>query len=169
MARSRKKRRQQVKTERVLPTAERLVKGDVAVAQDNVYRALEPTCLEAWMEKGWLGEGKIATDRFEALQQLLELAEAASLMASNTVDFERVGPGGSSEGADISALDRWRQQIEQCTKTSRSLLTQICCDPCGFHVVDIFDLRTAADELIQAASRKQRERLPTKITSKLSS
>ena len=155
MAKARKKRKQVPKTERVLPTAERLVKGDVAVAQDNVYRALEPTCLESWMQKGWLGHGKVATDRFEALQYLLELAEAASLMASNTVDVERVGPGSSSYGADISALDIWRGLIDRCTRRSSSLLTKICCDPCAFHVVDLNDLRAAADELIQAIAREK--------------
>ena len=157
MAKNRKKRKQQQPAgERITPTAERLVKGDVAVAQDNVYRALEPTCLEAWMEKGWLGHGKIATDRFEALQYLVELAEAANLMASNTVDFERIGPGGNSEGADVSALDIWRGLIDRCTRRSSSLLTKICCDPCSFHVVDLNDLRAAADELIEAIAKSKR-------------
>lgn len=155
MAKARKRRKLTAKTERVTPTAERLIKGDVAVAQDNVYRAVEPTCLEAWMEKGWLGHGKEATSRFEALQYLLELAEAASLMASNTVDFERVGQGGNSEGADVSALDIWRGLIDRCTRRSSSLLTKICCDPCSFHMVDLNDLRAAADELIEAIARKK--------------
>ena len=159
MAKNRRKRKQQQPAEeRVTPTAERLVKGDVGIAQDNVYRSLTPTCLEVWYEKGFFGHGKTATDRFEALQFLIELAEVANLMASNTVDFGRVGSGGCGEGADISALDGWRQLLSNCTFSTRKLLTAICCAPCNNEMVDIFMLQQAADEIMASIESMKKTR-----------
>ena len=159
MAKNKRRRKQQQPVEeRITPTAERLVKGDVAVAQDNIYRSLTPTCLELWYEKGLLGSGKTATDRFEALQFLVELAEMANLMTSNTVDFGRVGSGGCGEGADISALDAWRHLLSSCTPATKKLLTAICCAPCSNEFVDIFMLQQAADEIMLSIERLKKNR-----------
>lgn len=159
MAKRKNKQGNVIKFERIQPTHQRIALGDLEIGEDQVFRSTMPTILEKWTHSGYLGGGKIATERFEALQFLMELSESAQLMASNTSQFDRVGDrttGGSS--SDTNALDICRDLYRNIPRRYWGILQTLCCSPTANVMVCWIELQAASDYLIEAVERYKKNR-----------
>ena len=150
----RKKKQAKKSFERIQPTEQRIAHGDLEIGEDQVFRSVRPSVIEQWAMSGFLGKGRLATERYEALQYLMELSESAQLMASNTSQFDRVGDRTTSvESPDICALDLVRKFLKNVPPRYRSMLMNLCCCPDRPLMVDVIELHAASDCLIDVIEK----------------
>ena len=136
--------------QKIIPTNERLSKGDVGFNNRIGYQSLTPTTIEAWRETGWLGTGKKAEDRFSACEVLFELAERTELMASNTVDLSAVRGKILSYENDVTALDHVRFIMKKLKPESRKIFSDILIAPkYRNESLTQFEVKAATDNLAQ--------------------
>lgn len=156
-----KKRNIKVK---IVPTNERLIRGDVAVRPSGLYYNIAPTTFDEWYESGILGAGRIAEVRYSAGSILFELGSQTKLMASNTFDYTRVGTGGVDEGPDVAPIDHIRFIMGELSRDSARLFRNMIAAPCMRHPrVDGVTIRLAFDDLVKVIELWKKSDLGQKI------
>ena len=139
-----------LKTE-VMPTNERLARGDVRYTSNGRYRSSLPTVLEYWRQKGFLGSGSKQENRYSACEILLELAEHTNLMASNTIDYNRVDGLSTAEQPEISPIDHIRFIMSKISLESGKIFRRMIAEPDKeMPSIPYQSVTLAMDELVDA-------------------
>ena len=136
------------KEERIMPTPERIAKGDLEFCQDKSYRSFTATEIDKWYAMGFLGKSPKSNYRRDAYLTLHKLAIADSMFSPDIVNFRAAEIGHSTDDDDRSALDKFRHIIGQVkSKRNRDVLTELCArpnEPIHFSTTVVLD---ALDEL----------------------
>lgn len=137
-----------------IPTPERFLKGDVLINDRGIFQSETPTALEQWRTDGYLGYGQDEELRFAAGSLLLEIGEQTKLMASCTIDYEKIPgltPGGEP---DISPLDNLRFILRQCSPpTARMFFDLVNAPRYTPPTLDLTKLARRFDELVEGIEK----------------
>lgn len=154
-SRKRRNRNCAKRPHKVAPSQERLSKGDVIFTASRIYRASAPTVIDRWKEKQILGSDQRGDERISALTEMMELSAAANLFQVRTSNLERVPHGSTSDEDGITALDEHRHVMGQMPLSSRIIIRQIIHEPYREPCLGSLEVRTAADDLIDALQKRR--------------
>ena len=133
------------------PTPERVIKGDLRIGEDGVFRSASPFFLDDWLKSNRLGPEPKCQDRYYGLLWLIDLAAESNLISSGVADPSQVGlRGWEDPGEGPCSLDSYRGVLRLCPQDSRRILADISLDPMNPGAVSPEELCRAADDLVSA-------------------
>ena len=132
MASRARRRRLRLKTKKkievVLPTQERLAKGNVVRLPSGQIRCTEATFLDVIQAKDVFHDEADGEDLYFALAHMMDLTERSGLFSSATRRISELSFIGGMSHQDMSAADEWRCIMKSLSLSARKTITDLLSD-----------------------------------------
>lgn len=136
-----------IRDEMILPTPERIAKGDVVRLPSGQMKNVSVTFLDLWRDQKVFEPDPAAEDYYSSLAIILDLTERAGLFSSATRSITALSFIDGKAEADLSAIDEWRHIVSQLSFNATKTIIRLVSDPSpvSFHLFP--DIRSHVMEL----------------------
>lgn len=141
------KKGDQDKVERIMPTPERIAKGDLEFGGDKMFRSNCATEIDRWCAIGILGHPPKNQYRQEAFVRIYSLSTAISMFTADVMKLETFFTKNTGSMED-SALDKFRRVIMSLQNgRNRDVVLHLCAHPDEYIPFSSYVVQEALDDL----------------------
>lgn len=116
------------KISKILPTPERLAKGDISRLESGQMKSQYTTFLDVMVQEDVYYEHPDSEKIYLSLAFMMDLTERSGLFASATRKISALSFVDGRSDADISAADEWRQILKSLSNSARKTTVGLLSD-----------------------------------------